>query len=127
MDSYYQLTVHDAVDNIASPSPWQMGLFPVHSVKNHQKFRVNPEAKRAYSPMAESYAIAKIVGLSIAASLHPKAGSYPRFLWTSLWITMFTSRPGRANIGLVQVARQMTRADNTAKIRQLPKLLKENP
>ena len=127
MNSYYQLTTPAAVDNIAALCSLLMDLFPVHSAKNRRKFRVNPKAKRAYLPMAESHVIAKIVEPSIAGSQHPQAGSYPRFLWTSLWITMFTSRPGRANRGLLQVARQITSTGNTAKIRRLSTLLKENP
>ena len=77
--------------------------------------------------MAGHRVIAKIVGPPLAALQHHKASSYPRFLWTSLWITMFISRPGRASIRLVQVARQMTSANNTDKMHRLSNQLKENP
>ena len=77
--------------------------------------------------MAGRRVIAKIVEPLLAALQHHKDISYPRFLWTSLWITMFISLPGRAGIGLLRVALQMISADNTAKMHRLSKQLKENP
>ena len=77
--------------------------------------------------MAGRRVIAKIVEPPLAALQHHKDISYPRFLWTSLWITMCISPPGRAGIGLLRVALQMTSADNTAKMHRLSKQLKEKP
>ena len=58
--------------------------------------------------MAETPVIAKINeggGIAMQQCLTPTC---PQFLWAKLWITMFTSCPGRASTGLVQGALEMT-------------------
>jgi hypothetical protein len=47
---------------------------------------------------------------------------YPRFLWATLWITMFTSRQKPAPIGLRADARELTSAQAcfTPRTTQLP-------
>ena len=44
--------------------------------------------------------IVKIVTLSTATFHAPNEPTYPRFLWGTLWITMFTNLKGRTNRAL---------------------------
>ena len=72
------------------------------------KFRVNPKRKWQHLPMIKTHAIAKINERHITAMQQSIGPTCPHFLWAKLWITMFTSCPGRASAGLVQGAFEMT-------------------
>jgi hypothetical protein len=41
--------------------------------------------------------------------------TYPRFLWATLWITMFTSRQTRANAGVAGSASELISAGSSAR------------
>jgi hypothetical protein len=92
------------VDNIAARSNVWIRGFLVYWDKYSKKIRVNPKIIGADLPMTAVCVIAIIVAQRTIALQHPATPSYPRFLWVTLWITMFTSRPSRASAGLVRGA-----------------------
>jgi hypothetical protein len=74
------------------------------------KARVNPKIFLDFSPMAAVCVIAKIVTIRNAIGNYRRPTTFPRFLWVTLWITMFTSRKSRTSRGLALHARQMTKS-----------------
>ncbi len=115
-NSYSLLTTFVAVDNIAPHFRALVRTFPGHCGGRPIKTRVNPRGIYPYLPMTATRAIVKIVRPKHPSAWHPQTTNYPRFLWATLWITMFTSCPGRANTGPKQIALQMTSRSNTAKM-----------
>jgi hypothetical protein len=93
------------VDNIATPANPVARRFSAQDTKTSFHFRVNPQANWPYLPMTRRSVIAKIVIPPTTATQHPSARSCPRILWAALWITMFTTRPGRASTGFAWGAR----------------------
>jgi hypothetical protein len=105
--SYWLLTTHPSVDNLSRIATGLSTDFLHQPNLKRSKTRVNPEPFRPTSPMTKDCVIAKFIEDLCPCMLQLQQSGYPRFLWVTLWITMFTNGQSRASGGFAPGASQI--------------------